>query len=144
MDQLSEEKEKSLRPFIYAQVHQAVMNSVILQGPIERERGEELTVKATKEIMEKIKELLKEEQQEKLTVTLGNSDIVAITERMHRDWPNPSHGHAPSQGFLEYKFCALIKEIKGVDFFEEERRIMEAEEKERIARGGTKDGENEG
>lgn len=140
----------ALKTEIHFRVYQGILRSFIFEDPQSRERAKEKSKEVTDEIMEKVETLFKEEKPEKekkpeeLTVTLNNHDIVSITERMHREWPNPSHGHGPSQGFLEYKFCALIKEIKGVDFFEEERKMMETEEKERIARGGKKDGENEG
>jgi len=131
---LNDEKERVLRSLIYSQILQAVMNSVLLQDPRDRERGEGQTVTATNKIMEKIKELLKGEEPENLTVVLDSLDIAKVTEVMHKEWGKDT----PSQGYLEWSLCNAIRTVKELDFFAEQTRLTEKEEKERLERTGEK------
>lgn len=50
-------------------------------------------------------------------ITLTAEDIVEITNRMNNEFRK---GYQPSQGLLEYLMCKVIRDYKGISFFEEE------------------------
>lgn len=63
-----------------------------------------------------------------LTVDLNHEDIADIAETMNNQLSNKDK---LSQGYMEWLLCYAIRTVRNVDFFEEQRKISVAEERNR-------------
>ena len=50
-------------------------------------------------------------------IVLTAEDIVEITNKMNNEFQGKNK---PTQGYLEYLMCKVIRDYKGIDFFKEE------------------------
>ena len=68
-----------------------------------------------------------------LTVTLTHEDIADITNHMNNAFKK-ARLPIPSQGYLEFLMCDAIKDGTGIDFYAEERKIIDELEEEDLER----------